>query len=283
MARRLAVYVALALLAGHLATGTAAAQTVAPPTPPSPPPADMAGLPDVVGYVRFIVPQCDDCNGAEYNIGLEAKPAPEVTWTDPGSPIKWLAWAVEDIIRRLICWLLAMLQHAANFLSAATNAVLTAVNWFWRLLVFAWLTVRSWLYGLWYLVEVLRDWLQGAQAFMLLVEAWLWALWRVLVLALALAGELVLMLGYVVLAGLGLIGWIGGLILGLLLSITLQLQAPTVPAQLQDTHIVYQLTRGALEALHDSQLGWVLYLAYGLAYVAFVVWASRFFASSREA
>jgi hypothetical protein len=67
-----------------------------------------------------------------------------------------------------------------------------------------------------------------------------------------------------------------------MLDILAALQGTTVPTQLEDEHGAYYIMRGILDALHDSQLAWVLYLAYGLCYVAFITWMARFLPSARE-
>jgi hypothetical protein len=42
------------------------------------------------------------------------------------------------------------------------------------------------------------------------------------------------------------------------------------------------LSPAVLEAIRDSQFGWLLYLSFALAYVGFVVWLSRFLSASKE-
>jgi hypothetical protein len=42
------------------------------------------------------------------------------------------------------------------------------------------------------------------------------------------------------------------------------------------------MTRGILDAIHDSPLGWLLLLAYALINLGFFVWLSKFLPSAKE-
>lgn len=240
---------------------------------------------DLIGYVAFIVPQCNDCNGPENDTGLRpVEPPPNDGWLDTVLyPFRWLAVAIENLFINLICWLLSMLQIVANMAAGIANRFIYFVNQLWKFLIFSWLALRAWLYGSWAIVELLRDFFQQVEQFLLTLGAWLAVLLDLFLTALSLAGQLLLVLLQLGLTALNLLGWVGGLVLGLAASIVLQFQAPTIPSQLQDTHIVYLLTRGALEAMRDSAVGWLLRLCYAMAYVGFVVWLSRFLSGGKEA
>jgi hypothetical protein len=125
--------------------------------------------------------------------------------------------------------------------------------------------MRQILYALWTWLQMARD-----------VFAWLMqvlaGLWPYLVLI----GELVWVVVEVILSILALMGWIVGISFGIILEIIASMQGMTVPLRLDDTHGVYYMTRGMLDGLHDSQIGWVMYLAYAMAYVAFIAWMAKF-------
>jgi hypothetical protein len=253
------------------------------PTPASSP--DLEAIPDLLGYVAFVIPQCGDCgNGQTGQPALVHQPPPETVWYDLGSVIQWLAWSIEDTMIDVLCWLVSLLQLLVNIVAQIANVFITAINQVWKFLIFAWLTVRAMFYAAWGGFEQVRDFFQQVVPFLMLAAAWLQALLSLLLSALQLAGQALTLLVQLALALLGLLGWIGGLALGLISAISVGLGATTTPAPLAATnHVVYGMVRGSLEALHDSQLGWMLYLGYGLAYIGFVVWLSRFLSASREA
>lgn len=274
--------VALPLLLLLLWPQPAAAQVVSPEPPPAPP-TEWAMLPDLLPYApRFIVPQCGDCNGPT-TIELAPKPPPAVVWTDPGSPFNWLAWAIEDIIQRLICWILFGLQALANVLQLFANALIYAINQGWKFAIFTWLTLKSVFYNLWYFVELTRDMWRQFEQLAVLIGAWLQVLGMLLVRALVLAGEMAMLLLTLALQLLGLLGWFGGLALGFIGAIGAALQGSTPPAVLEsDNSPVYAILRGFGAGFRDSPLGWLLYLVWGMAYVAFFVWLAKFLPASRS-
>lgn len=240
-------------------------------------------IPDLVGYVAFHVTQCNECtpDGA---FTIERKPPPETHWYDIGSVIRWLGWSIEDTILDLICWLLILLQLLANIATEAVNIFLLVINTLWKLAIYCWLTIRTWLYAFWFGFETVRSQIHQLGYLIEFAKAWGIALLDLFLLALQTAAQLIMVLGQIVLMLLNLLGWIGGLAIQLIISIFAALQGTQTPAPLADTEYTtqYRLVRGGLEGLHDSQLGWLFYLSYGLAYVGFVTWLARFLSASKD-
>lgn len=251
----------------------ARAQPVAP-TPPPDAPTSWDTLPDLLDYVTFRIPY----------LYPECEPAPTSSgWTDTTYPFRWLAWKIKQLVGQLICILLALAQFFANLFAAVINAVITGLNAFWRLLIFVWLTLRAWWYGLWWLVELWRDAWHVISYWLLWLWQWIQEIWFVLLAMLDLVGQLALMLVQIVLAVLGIVSWLGGLILGLATAVLDALDGSSIPSQLSDTHMIYRMLRGALEGFRDSQIGWVLYLLWGLCYIGFITWLARFLAEKGKA
>lgn len=244
-------------------------------------------LSDLVGYITWAVPQCGECNGAGYDVGLRHIDPDSLPYDSVADtmlyPFRWLALAVQNLIVDVICWLLSIMQVLANLLSTIANSFILFVNSLWKLLLFQWLSFRAWLYGTWVVVEMVRQLFQYIE--------WFWVWFQTLVAlvldlyraVVVLAGKVLLLLVDLVLLLLGLLSWVGAFVIGLVLTISIHIRVITVPTQLVNVHIVFSLTRGALEALHDSALGWLLRLSYAMAYVALVWWASRYLSGGKDA
>jgi hypothetical protein len=260
-----------------------------PVTPPDGAPSSMPSIeqiPDLLGQASFSVPQCGTCNAD----GTTLLPAREWGETWPSGwetlnlalvfqkVISWLSWQISEYIRQLICWLFWMLGQLATMLSAAVNIVVAGLNGLWRLLVLTWLSLRGWFYSLWEILE----WFREACGDLLEALKWLGPIiqfiWEMFILAAQTIGMIVMLLWQLMSVMLGLVGWIGGVTLGIIIAILSALGGTTVPAQLNETHIVYQLTRGALEAVRDGQVtSWLLLLLWGLAYIGLFTWMGKFF------
>jgi hypothetical protein len=232
-------------------------------------------IPDAFSYVSWQVPQLD----------WGCEPPPESDgWRDIGYPTRWLAWKIGAIMRDLVCILLTLFQFLANVLADVINAILSAFNWFWRLLIFCWLTVRGWFYALWWLLELLRAVWQSVYYWLLWLWEWIQAIWAVLLEVLIVIGNVLLLLLNALLALFGILAWIGGLLLGVILGIlgAFEVGSHTTPALLVDTHPIYRYLRGALEGFRDSRVGFILYLAWAMAYVGFVFWMGKFLAEKAK-
>jgi hypothetical protein len=247
-------------------------------------------IPNLIAFVSLSVPQCNSCSPGGTILPAtswgEAWPAgwelldPTVVFR---KSISWLAWQIGEIVRQALCWVLAFLQFLANILSTAFNFVIAGINGIWKLGVFSWLTARAWFYGFWDLFESIRGILLSLDLSALAgLLAWLSMLRDLALAALALAGQILLLVAQVCIAALGLIGWIGGLALGMFRSIIVALGANSIPTQLSGTHISYQMMRGALEAIIDSPVGWMVILLWGMCYVGFVFWMSRFLSVGKD-
>lgn len=257
-------------------------QTINPGTPTTTNPLDPPGLEsiaDMFGYVSFDTPSCDGCTADSIDWAAEAEPV--VTWSDPLSPFYWIGWKIGDALRDLVCFLLNLLQLLANVLAAAFNALLFALNQFWKLAIYIWLQFRGAVYIAWAAFGQLLSLTQQLLPLLQYLLTWLQIIFDLMLAALALVGQMLALLGQLVLSVLGLIGWIGGLALGLITSILLALSGTTAPAVLTtNNHPIYGFTRGTLEGFLDSPLKWLIYLLWGMAYVAFVAWLARFLSAS---
>lgn len=279
---------------------------VGDPTGSPPPEAPrFAAIPELVGYVTWRIPQCDECleDGQTAFLSIppleDAPPLPTVRdWTTeyeisspmlgsfrirlltPANGFKmifgWLMWHIGRWFLILICWLFILGQWIVDVLAQFANVLLFGLNYVWRLLLFGWLNMRQILYALWTWLQMARD----VFAWLMQVLAGLWPylvlIGELTIALLAFLGELVWVVVEVILSILALMGWIVGISFGIILEIIASMQGMTVPLRLDDTHGVYYMTRGMLDGLHDSQIGWVMYLAYAMAYVAFIAWMAKF-------
>jgi hypothetical protein len=251
-------------------------------------PAVVPGLeeiPDILSPVDISATQCGDCDPAGIPVlpsqpWRDSWPQQVWEWLDLGrvyqTAMSWLAWQVGEIIRQLICWLLAMLAMLAGMLSAAANMLIYGVNALFKMLVLLWLSGKAWFLAGWELIESIRWLLAGLESGL----SWLAELGAIVIEVVLLIGLLIgrilLLMGGLALALIGLIGWLGGLVLGFWAQMQLAMAGTTAPAQLASTHVIYRGTRGLLEGVRDSEIGWVFFLLWGMAYVAFVTWLARF-------
>jgi hypothetical protein len=275
MARRLTTIIGL-LLAGLALLAPATASAQGPIQPPQPP-ASRDDIPDVAGYVSFEIQppgwlNLDSC---------EQEPTGG-DWWDVGFQVQRLIWLVNELFRQLFCLLLSLIQFLANAIAGAINAAILGFNELWRFLVFAWLQIRSWLYMFVYLWEVFRDWWQQVSEWLIVLWAWVMFLIDALELVFEFLGDLLLLLLDLALGGLGLLAWLGGLVIGLILDLLAALDATTVPTQLSGTHPIYEYTRGMMDGVKDSEIGWMFLLIWGMCYVAFVAWLAHFLGASKE-
>ena len=260
--------------------------TVNPGTPTTNPttgmPAiELATIPDLLLYLAFTVPQCNACAGSP-DAGLHYVQAPAFS-LDVLYPFKWLAAALQNMIIAILCWLLHILQLFVNIITSIANTFIAGINAIWRFLVFAWLTIGQWLYGLWAVIEMIRDWWQQVQQFILIVRVWITAIYSLSVFVLGLIGQFLVLILSLFGIWFGLIGYIQSFAFNMFVGIIATIiSGATIPAQLAGTHIVYYLMHGALRALFDSSIGYLMYLIIALCYVGFVFWLARFMSASPE-
>lgn len=268
--------------------------TIDPGTPIADPPSQIESpgiesIPDVVDYVSFSLPD------------------PAAWWPEQAAPtpgdggiigsllygLRWLGWFLSMTLRDLLTFVFWLAQHAANFAALAINAVLTVINALWRLGVVTWLGAKAMFLGIWLMAEDIRAWIYSLSAWLAYPRAWLVALLAVLelVLAVIVSGlELIMGIGQSVL---GLLGWIGGLVITTMVEImriingeavtSSNVPEPLQPVQAQADLRLYEIVRGMLTGLIASQIGWLIYLVWAMVYVAFFFWVARYLSSSREA
>jgi hypothetical protein len=159
--------------------------------------------------------------------------------------------------------------------------ITSGINALFKLLLLLWLALRGYFVSLWAMLESMRDLLYGLQFGFDMFAGWLAMIGDAAWLLIQFIGRIIFLLGQLVMAVMGGIAWIGGLFIGMWLQIQLAIAGTTVPVQLGDTHIIYRATRGMLEGVRDSAIGWVFVLLWGMAYVAFVAWLARFMSSGR--
>ena len=253
---------------------------------------ELEELPDLLAPVAFTVSQCGDCNDSGAAILPEEAwdGTWDINWIDLGrvfqTVISWLAWQIGSFFRLLICWMLQMLQILAGLLSQALNLLIAGINGIWKLFLLSWLSAKAWFGALWELLESIRAMIYGAidalagLAGLADLARWLLAVaWLVI----AVLGQLVTLLGQIVLSIINLIGWIGGLALGLILQFQVSIAGTATPVQLTGTHVIYYGVRGLLEGWRDSQVGWILVFLWGLAYVKFIEWLATFLSAGGKA
>lgn len=266
--------------------------TITPPDPDSPSrvlPPSLEQIPDILAPVSFTVPQCGDCNpdgtillpptqwSGSWPVGFEALNLPLVFQT----VISWLAWQVGELFRILICWLLSMLARLAFILQTGINAGIYGVNSLFKLLVLIWLSLKSYFLAFWEMLESIRLLLFNlASGLAGLVDFGLIFLQLLLFFG-TIIGQLLALFGQLGLVLLGMIGWIGGLALGFFTELQLALTGTTIPTQLDSTHVIYRATRGLLEGVRDSAIGWAFVVIWALAYVTFFTWLARFLSASK--
>lgn len=253
-------------------------------------PPDLEQIPDIIAPLSFDTPECNECDSdgaiilpptewsGSWPQGFEALNLPLVFQT----VISWLAWQVSEIARQVICWLLSMLQRLATILAAAANALIYGVNSLFKMLVLLWLSLRAYFLAAWGLLEDMRQLLAYVGAGLAGLAALGQLTIDLIILLSALIGQIIALMGQLVLAISGIVGWVGGLMIGFWLALQLALAGTTVPAQLAETHVIYRATRGVLEGVRDSEIGWAFYLLWGMAYVAFVTWLARFLSASES-
>lgn len=269
----------------RISTGTGTVD--APVAPPDGAPGSIPGLeeiPDIVGQVSFAVPQCGSCNpdgstllapvpwGESWPVGFEALDLPRVFRT----VISWLSWRIGEFIRQLICWLLAMLAMLAGFLAGFANIAVYGINSLFKLLLLLWLSLKAYFFALWDILESMRALLAGVIAGL----AGLAELGRLTLEIAALIGSLLMRLlalfGQIALMLIGLVGWMGGLVLGFFAELQTAISGTNVPVQISGTHQIYYATRGTLEGVRDSGIGWAITALWAMAYVVFIAWLAAF-------
>jgi|GEM_PF-450865 len=270
-------------------------------------------LPDLVSGVSFTIPQCDDCTedgtpvlerlskterkqrSAELSPGLEDwvdEFTLDLRWLPGGreftlpylNPVngvlkifEWLRFWLWQYLLDLICWLLTIAAWLVNIFTDFTNLLIGLFNLAWTFALFAWLTARVWLFILWDWLNMALQFFGFAQAALVWLHVWLLALWDLLLVLLSLLGQLVVLWWQVIWMLIQLLGWLVALSLGVIVELLAALQGETLPTELQGNgHGVYYITRGILDAIHDSPLGWLMLLMYGLAYLGFFFWLAKF-------
>lgn len=248
-----------------------------PPQPPILTLPDRSTLPDLIGYLSFIVP-----NPFASEPCLSEPTGGE--WYDVGFQIQRLIWIVQNLFRQLFCFLLTMFQSLFNVLANIANLIIAALNDIWRNFIYGILILAHIWHMLWFWLETLRWWLNDIWGLLWLIGAWISLLLSLAIQAFSLMLQFILtILALIFSLWIGILGYIGGLAFGAVLQIMLAISGTTTPAVLVNTHIVYLMVRGSLEAIRDSWLVWLLRLCYAMIYASFIWWFSRFLRAGGEA
>lgn len=254
--------------------------TIDPGDPTSNPPINdqpaYESIPDLISYVSFTVPDF------AFWWPVTSPPARPGFGDFIGStlyPFLWLAWFIGELVRDLATFAQWMAQYAANFLALAINACITGLNGIWRMVVHFWIGVKSIFYASWAMGEDFRSWLYALSAWLQTGLLSSLAILAVVFDAVLLAISFVLELAWSVV---GILGWIVGLALSLIVSIITALSSTDAPAILAHQSPVYGIVRGAVDAIFDSALGWLAWLAIACIYVWFFVWLQRRFSGDKE-
>lgn len=259
-----------------------------PTTPTAPTPGGdvplFSAIPDLIGYVAFQAPQCDTCTttGAPF---IAPEQSTDVDWAlGPLAPFAWLSAVTWNMIRSVLCVLLQMLQFALNALATAINAILFVLNTVYRLLVLLWLSIVAMFLALWAALGDMQQLWASLASWGQILMLWGQQLIDLLVLVLGVVAQFMWLLLGILLGLLGVLGWVGAFIFSLMTNVTTALASVAAPAVLgEDHHIVYQMTRGGLEAIIASpHTGWLITLLWALAWLGFVAWAIRFITGGRD-
>jgi hypothetical protein len=259
------------------------------PTDPSTPSGDPGwedAIPDLIDAIEIIIPQCEECGGPN-TIAWQKEPEPVADGLGEYASFKywfsWLGWKVRDSIRALVCTLLAALQLLSNGVSLGFGSVIRALNRIYAFAIHMWLGfIQVWL-AIWAQFEMLRltlhDYFGGGFG-LGGVQAWLDAILGLLTAVGDLLLTLLSMLRSVVSVAVGLVGYVGGLLLG---GFTALLGSNTeTPSQLTGTDPVYYIVHGFGRGLVNSQLWWLIYLVWGMCYAAFFIWIAKFFSATGD-
>lgn len=246
-----------------------------------PPTYTLDQVPDILGYTSISVPQCGDCN-PDGQIVLAPQAAPSSAGPfDALYPFRWLGWAIEEALRKVLCWLLWLVALLASAASSIINLFIFGLNSLWRLFVVLWTNLRAALFLMFYGIEQLREFINSFGSFALLIQAWLNAILEIFLAVVQLAAQIGMLLLILALGLLNLIGWVGALFLSFLLNILASFSATTIPVELTpDDNIIYKVVRGSLEAIKNGFFGWLYWLLVGSIYFGFFVWLSRYLSSS---
>jgi len=282
----------LCLLMPH----TAHAQEPLPPVAPPPVVVSWDSIPDLFFSVTFVVPQCSrDCNGTTSIIAIPAKPQFPAFTTNMFllvfNLIGWLFDSISYNFGLTICWLMQMLQLGANAIITIANVVINGLNQVARLLFFAWITLRSWFYSVWYLAEVGRDTAWYIQRGVVVMWSYVAALIEVLALIIPLVVQIIIAFVQVIIRMIGIFSWMTNLFIGVIQNILVILYVPigietctdcvqpleTVPTQLLSPAIIYSFIRGMLDGLWASQVSFILWLFVAAAHLSFITWFAKFF------
>lgn len=235
-------------------------------------------LPDIVGYVSFQLPTCENCGGAVILPPKSFKPNFD-SWTL--GPFTYLASAIEDVIREVLCWLMTIASNLSCWLSSGINQIIFGLNSAFKLLIFMWLAARSFTIGAtFFIIGQMLDMSGQISGLTGYITALVNVVLALLLAVLDLLAQVLELLMALSSALVGMFGFIGGMAFDLIAAILLALQGTQTPEQLTSTHPIYQATHGALQAINDSSFGWLLYLLYGMAYIAFISWLARFLSAS---
>jgi len=252
------------------------------PIPPLPPPT-WEEIPDVSGYLSFAVPQCGDCNGLTAVMEpYEEADFPSLSWDLRavfGGLIRWLLAGIGNWFRWLICWLLQIVQYIANFLALMLNSLVALGNFIVRVLVHGWLGARSKFYYAVFLFEHIRNvgwWVSyGALNVYEVLKVALQGVLQVL----SLLGTILMLLLDIATTILRLLAWIAGVTFTPIGNIFTALGGSNIPDKLNNTNTIASIVRGMLDGLFDSQIGWLLWVNIGMAYIAWARWIVGFLSS----
>jgi hypothetical protein len=249
-------------------------------------------IPDILPAFSWSLPQCgapdgpfqDDSDPDEYepqDCGNRIACVIGDTFT---RAIRWLSDQINSILINLACFWLTIAQHMVNFFAWFVNQFICAMNFLARLFMFLWLNARNALYWFWYLFEVVRDFMQWIRQALVVVWQWFVELSRLAWDVLLVLGDILHLLWRVADMLLRLLAWIGSMVILIFQEIILSLKGEQLPPQLDgETHPVYQMIRGVLDALHsDTRVSWLFVLYYALVYLGFVAWLAKFLSSGKE-
>lgn len=254
-----------------------AGATVNPGTPTAIPvgssPA-LESIADILAPISLQLPWgCGACVAGQADIA--ARPYPDAG-PDLLYPFKWFGvWLWNEVIRALICWLLAIAQAMLNAMAYAVNAVVVAgVNLIWRIAVLGLLWLRDSFLALWGFVAWLRLLLWSMYGALLSIGQTLAAIGPALAQLAQLVTLAFVQLGDLLINLAQAFAYLVGLFMALIPGMVIAVFNPTAPPQLAEIQafFLFQWFIDFFRAFADSKLSWAWLAFVGIVYLRFVLW-----------
>ena len=232
----------------------------------------IEAIADIVGEIRLFLPwSCGICEAGQQFIERREEP------TSGGSldvlyPFRWLAvTAWNDLVRPIICWMIAIGQAFLDAISAALNAIfVTAINAVWRMFVLLMLWIqasaefliliasdlRIWIYSIFLWVTTVSISVEQFFALLDAINQILMEMWRLIV---ALSDLIVYVFGYMFF---------------LISAVVVGIDSASLPPQYAaiQNNFLWHMLNEMLRGIIDSKVGWAYVVFCGAIWIKFAKW-----------